>query len=130
MPASSPAPTPAPVRVFNLTHGFEMIAKPWNPAIAGQVGNMHVKLARLEGEFIWHAHEYEDEMFLVHAGRLVMHLRDRLVPVNPGEFIIISAGVEHKPEAPDFAEVLLFEPAGTKNTGDAGGERTVEAQWI
>jgi mannose-6-phosphate isomerase-like protein (cupin superfamily) len=125
----SPSPSPE-VRVFNLAQGFGRLAKPWNPGIAGQVNDMHVKLARLEGEFLWHTHAAEDEMFLVHAGHMVMHLRDRALPVGPGEFVIIPAGVEHKPEAPQFAEVVLFEPAGTLNTGDAGGERTVTPDWL
>jgi len=98
----------------------------WSPKIVGEVGEMHVKLAKLEGEFVWHAHEREDELFLVVKGRLTMRLRDGEVKLGPGEMIIVPRGVEHMPVADEETHVLLFEPKTTVNTGGLRNERTVE----
>lgn len=106
------------------------ISEHWSPRIVGQVNDMHVKLVKLHGEFVWHSHDTEDEMFLVLSGELVMRYRDREEHVAPGEFVIIPHGVEHMPFCPVETEVMLFEPATTVNTGDAGGERTKEAEWL
>lgn len=95
----------------------------WSPKIVGEVNDCHVKLVKLEGEFVWHQHETEDEMFLVVKGRLRMKLRDGSVDVNEGEFIIIPHGVDHLPVADQEAHVLLFEPKTTVRTGDPRGER-------
>jgi len=84
-----------------------------------------VKLAKFQGDFVWHSHEREDEMFLVVSGSFDMLLRDRSITIEEGEFIIVPRGVEHCPSAQREVHVLLFEPAGTVNTGDAGGNRTV-----
>ena len=97
----------------------------WSPKIVGEVGDFHVKLAKLEGEFVWHAHPAEDELFLVIEGRLAIELRDGTVELAPGEFLIVPRGVEHRPVARGACSVMLFEPATTVNTGDAPGERTV-----
>lgn len=97
----------------------------WDPKIVGELNGQQIKLVKLKGDFIWHAHESEDEMFLVVSGSLEMRFRDRSVTVNEGEFLIVPRGVEHCPVAQNEAHVLLFEPAGTVNTGDAGGARTV-----
>lgn len=97
----------------------------WDPKIVGELNGQHVKLVKFEGEFVWHAHAEADEMFMVVAGAFEMQFRDRTVTVNRGEFIIVPRGVEHRPRAQKEVHVLLCEPAGTVNTGDAGGNRTV-----
>lgn len=112
----------------NLREAFARFAEPWQPRIAGQVNDMQVKLARLAGEFIWHHHEHEDELFLVVHGRLRMRFRDREVVVAPGEFLIVPRGVEHQPVGEDDCQVVLFEPSTTLNTGNVVNERTVAAQ--
>lgn len=110
----------------NLADKFALFSEHWSPRIAGQVNDCHVKLVKLKGEFVWHHHEHEDELFLVVKGEMIMRLRDGEVRVGEGEFIVVPRGVEHMPVAEGEAHVLLFEPAGTVNTGSAGGERTVE----
>ncbi len=97
----------------------------WNPRIVGELNGQCVKLAKFQGEFVWHSHQNEDELFLVLQGRFEMLFRDRSVPVEEGEFLIVPKGVEHCPRADEEVHVLLFEPVGTVNTGTAGGERTV-----
>lgn len=114
----------APDKV-NLAGAFSRIGEYWSPRIAGEINDFHVKLAKLKGEFIWHLHEKEDEMFLVVKGFLVMRFRDCDVRVDAGEFIIVPRGVEHMPVAKDECEVVLFEPKGTLNTGNVNDERTV-----
>ncbi len=91
----------------------------------GEVNGMHVKLAKLQGEFVWHHHETEDELFLVVKGRLLMKLRDGDLWIEEGEFVVIPHGVEHLPVAPEEVHLMLFEPAGTLNTGNLQNERTV-----
>jgi mannose-6-phosphate isomerase-like protein (cupin superfamily) len=98
----------------------------WTPKIVGELNGQHVKLVKLEGEFVWHQHEHEDELFLVISGALVIHLRDGSVRLGPGEFAIVPRGVEHKPEALPRAEVMLLEPASTLNTGNVRDARTVD----
>lgn len=97
----------------------------WSPKIVGELNDSFVKLVKLKGEFVWHHHEAEDELFLVIKGTLLMKLRDRDIQVQEGEFIIISRGVEHLPVAEDEAHVLLLEPKSTLNTGNVVNERTV-----
>jgi len=97
----------------------------WDPKIVGELNGQHVKLVKIEGEFVWHSHAEEDELFLVLDGSLEMRFRDRVVTVDAGEFIIVPRGTEHRPAARSEAHVLLFEPASTLNTGDAVSERTV-----
>lgn len=110
----------------NLADKFALFSEHWSPRIAGQVNDCHVKLVKLKGEFVWHHHEHEDELFLVVRGRLTMRLRDGDVTLGPGEFIIVPRGVEHCPVAEEETHVLLFEPASTLNTGNVRSERTVE----
>ncbi len=98
----------------------------WSPRVVGTVNDFQVKLAKLNGEFIWHHHEEQDELFLVIAGRLTIQLRDGEVVLDPGEFVIVPRGVEHRPVAAAECSVLLFEPASTLNTGNVRNERTVE----
>jgi mannose-6-phosphate isomerase-like protein (cupin superfamily) len=110
----------------NLAEQFSRFAEHWKPHVVGELNGQHVRLAKLKGEFVWHHHEREDELFLVVRGRLAMHFRDRVVEVNEGEFLIVPHGVEHKPAAEEETHVLLFEPAETLNTGNLRNERTVE----
>jgi len=110
----------------NLAEKFRMIREHWSPHIVGELNGQHVKLARLEGEFVWHRHGDEDELFLVLDGALAIELRDRTVELTPGELFIVPRGVEHRPVARGEVQVLLFEPAGTLNTGNVRNERTVE----
>jgi mannose-6-phosphate isomerase-like protein (cupin superfamily) len=114
--------------VVNLAEKFSRFTDRWSPKIVGEVNDMHVKLVKLAGEFVWHQHEREDELFLVVAGRLRMQLRDGDREVGPGEFIVVPRGTEHCPLAlTDEVHVLLLEPKGTLNTGDVVNERTVSA---
>lgn len=108
----------------NLAEKFALFHEHWSPKIVGELNGQHVKLARLKGEFVWHHHEAEDEMFLVVQGQLTMKLRDRDIVLNPGEFLIVPRGVEHKPVAAEEVQVLLFEPRGTLNTGNVQDEHT------
>ena len=109
----------------NLAEKLGRFSDPWNPRIVGELNGQHVKLVKILGEFAWHKHEAEDELFLVVAGRFVMEFRDHEVGVEAGEFLIVPRGVEHRPVAEAEAHILLFEPAGTLNTGDAHDSRTV-----
>lgn len=118
------------VQSINLRAKFGLLDRPWRPAVVAEVNGQHVKLVKLRGEFIWHSHDHEDELFLVVEGRFRMDFRDRQVWVETGEFLVVPRGVEHRPVAEEEACVLLFEPAGTVNTGSAGGERTATASWI
>ncbi|MFN8376204.1 MAG: cupin domain-containing protein [Anaerolineae bacterium] len=109
----------------NLAEKFASFNEYWSPKIAGEVQDMHVRLVKLKGEFIWHQHENEDEMFFIVKGRLLLKFRDRDVWLNEGEFLIIPKGVEHLPIAEEEVHVMLFEAKETLNTGNIQGERTV-----
>jgi mannose-6-phosphate isomerase-like protein (cupin superfamily) len=109
----------------NLAEKFALFSDTWSPKIVGEVNEFSVKLAKLSGEFVWHFHEHEDEMFLVISGSLNMQFRDRSVTVNPGEFIIVPAGVEHNPLAETETQIVLFERSTTAHTGNVKTERTV-----
>ena len=116
---------------INVSDKLSCFSDYWRPKIVGQLNGQQVKLAKLQGEFVWHAHANEDELFLVIEGRLVIQLRDQEIVLDPGEFVIIPRGVEHKPVAEEEVHVLLFEPATTLNTGTVRNERTVEQlDWI
>jgi len=116
----------------NVREKFACFNEYWRPKIVGELNGQYVKLTKFVGEFIWHRHEGEDEMFLVVKGRFRMDFRDRSVPVEEGEFIIVPRGVEHRPVADEEAHVVLFEPASTLNTGDVQSEKfTVQKlDWI
>ena len=114
----------------NLSEKLAHIAEYWSPKAVGAVNDFHVKLVKLKGEFVWHAHETQDELFLVLAGTLRMQFRDGEVCVDPGEFIIVPHGTEHRPVADQEVHVLLLEPRSTVNTGTAGGDRTRAVEWI
>jgi mannose-6-phosphate isomerase-like protein (cupin superfamily) len=111
----------------NLAEKLGQFTERWSPRIVGELNGQLVKLVKLEGEFVWHHHEREDELFLVLRGHLDMHLRDGVVGIDPGELFIVPRGVEHKPVAAGEAHVLLFEPASTLNTGNLRNERTVDS---
>jgi mannose-6-phosphate isomerase-like protein (cupin superfamily) len=96
----------------------------WNPRIVGELNGQHVKAVKLIGDFVWHHHDDEDELFLVIKGELLMEFRDKVVSIRPGEFIIVPRKVEHRPVAKEEVEILLFEPASTLNTGNITSERT------
>jgi len=102
----------------------------WQPRIAGELNDSYIKFAKLKGEFVWHKHEIEDELFLVIKGNLRMLLRDRELSIAEGEFVIIPHGVEHKPIADEEVHVILLEPKSTVNTGNVHSERTFQSQWI
>jgi mannose-6-phosphate isomerase-like protein (cupin superfamily) len=112
----------------NLGEKFASFAECWKPKIAGGLNGQQVKLVKFVGEFVWHHHEHEDELFLVVRGRFRMEFRDRHVWLEEGEFLIVPRGVEHRPVADEEAHVLLFEPASTLNTGNVRNERTVP--WL
>ncbi|MEO8881432.1 MAG: cupin domain-containing protein [Gemmatimonadaceae bacterium] len=109
----------------NLAQKFYAIDDHWNPRIVGELNGQHVKIAKIQGEFDWHHHENEDELFLVHRGIFRMEFRDHTVLLAPGDILIVPRGVEHRPVADEEAEIVMFEPAGTLNTGNVVSERTV-----
>jgi mannose-6-phosphate isomerase-like protein (cupin superfamily) len=110
---------------IDLREKFAAIDEHWSPRIVAELNGQHVKLVKFRGEFVWHHHDREDELFLVHRGRFRMEFRDRSVDLGPGEMIVVPRGVEHRPVADEEVEIVLFEPAGTLNTGNVIGERTV-----
>lgn len=118
------------MNIINLSQKFDLFHEHWHPRIVGELNDSYVKLARLKGEFVWHQHENEDELFLVVKGKLQIKLRDRDLWIGEGEFVIIPKGVEHCPVADEEVQVLLLEPKATVNTGDVQNERTVAAAWI
>ncbi len=109
----------------NLAEKFGVFNDYWSPRIAGELNDSYVKLVKLKGEFVWHHHDAEDELFLVLRGSLLMKLRDREIRVEAGEFLIVPRGVEHLPTAEEETHVLLLEPKSTLNTGNLRNERTV-----
>ncbi len=113
-----------PVDKINIAEKFLLFNDYWNPRIAGALNGQHIKLVKFRGDFVWHKHDQEDEMFLVIKGNFTMELRDRSIPINEGEFIIIPKGTEHRPTATEEVEVMLFEPASTVNTGGVKNELT------
>ena len=114
-----------PMRKVSLTEKFEAIHDQWNPRVVGELNGQLVKLVKFEGPFVWHHHDLEDELFLVHRGSFRMEFRDRTVELSAGDMLIVPRGVEHRPVADAETEVLLFEPATTLNTGNLVNERTV-----
>jgi mannose-6-phosphate isomerase-like protein (cupin superfamily) len=110
---------------INLAEKFSRIKEYWKPYIAGELNGQLVKLDKLKGEFVWHHHENEDEMFLVVKGRFRIEFRDKTAWLEEGEFIVVPRGVEHKPVADEEAWIVLFEPASTLNTGNVDNEFTL-----
>jgi mannose-6-phosphate isomerase-like protein (cupin superfamily) len=115
----------------NLAQKFRLIKEYWSPKIAGQLNGQYVKLAKFKGEFMWHRHEKEDELFLVTKGSLTIQLRDGDVSLGEGEFFIVPAGIEHRPVAQEEVHALMLEPIATLNTGNVTNKRTLqELEWI
>jgi mannose-6-phosphate isomerase-like protein (cupin superfamily) len=114
---------------------FSLFSENWNPQIVGEVNDFHVKFVRIDGEFVWHHHDVEDELFFIVDGEMDMHYRDergaeRVERVAAGEFLVVPHGVEHKPVSHGGAKLMLIEPKSTVNTGSAPGERTRDPAWI
>ncbi len=114
------------IEKVNIAEKLSLINDWWNPRVAGELNGQQVKLTKFKGAFVWHKHDNEDELFLVIKGKFTMELRDKNIEVNPGEFLIIPRGVEHRPVAEGEVEMLLFEPATTLNTGNTRNEFTKE----
>ena len=115
----------------DIAQKFNLFQEHWSPKIVGELNDSYVKLAKIKGEFVWHHHENEDELFLVVKGRLLIKFRERDVWLNEGEFLIIPKGVEHLPVAKEEVHILLLEPKSTVNTGNVQNEKTVSGeQWI
>jgi mannose-6-phosphate isomerase-like protein (cupin superfamily) len=116
---------------INITQKFSKFSDIWSPKIIGELNDNYVKIAKFKGEFIWHKHEQEDEMFLVISGVLLIKFRDKDVTLNEGEFIIIPKGIEHLPVADQEVHVLLLEPKTVLNTGSITNTKTVEnLEWL
>ncbi len=110
----------------NLAEKLARVSEHWSPKIVGELNGQQVKVVKFQGPFIWHHHEHEDELFYVVKGRFRMEFRDRTLEIAAGEFLIVPRGIEHRPVADEEVEVMLFEPAGTLNTGNVRDARTVE----
>ena len=115
------------IEKVNVAEKFRLFQEYWKPKIAGELNDSYVKLVKLKGEFVWHQHEAEDELFWVVKGRLVIKLRDRDLRLEEGEFVVIPKGVEHLPVAKEETHVVLLEPKSTLNTGNVRDSRTVDA---
>lgn len=109
-----------------LSEKFAQFTDHWLPKVVGELNGQQVKVTKFKGAFLWHQHEHEDEMFLVHRGCFRMEFRDRVVELSAGDLLIVPRGVEHRPVADEEVEVVLFEPAGTLNTGNVRNERTID----
>lgn len=108
----------------NISEKLATFSDYWNPRIIGELNGQHVKIAKFKGEFVWHKHDHEDEMFLVVKGKFKMELRDKTIELSENEFLIVPRGVEHRPVAKDEVEIMLFEPASTLNTGNVRDKLT------
>jgi len=120
------------MNTVNLIDKFSKFTDQWSPKIVGELNGQYVKLAKLQGEFVWHSHEHEDELFMVFKGILTMHFRDKKVTVKPGEFLVVPKGVEHFPVVEgEEVHLLLFEPKNTLHTGEVEFERADnDQQWV
>jgi mannose-6-phosphate isomerase-like protein (cupin superfamily) len=115
---------------IDLAAKLALITERWSPKIVAQINGYDVILVKLKGEFVWHKHDETDDFFLVLKGHLTIQLRDRDVELDEGDLFVVPRGIEHCPRAEEEAHVLLIEPVGTPNTGDAGGPLTAEKQWV
>ena len=113
-----------------LSEKFSLFSEHWSPKIVGELNDDYIKVAKVQGEFVWHQHDNEDEMFFIHKGRLLIKFRDKDVWLGQGEFLIIPKGVEHKPVAGEEVELILIEPKTITNTGDTQSELTTETEWL
>ena len=118
------------ITVVDVEQKLGLFNEYWRPKIVGEVNDSYVKIVKLKGEFVWHQHDKEDELFWVLKGTLTIKLRDQDVTVRAGQFVIIPHDVVHLPVAAEEVQVLLLEPKATVNTGDAESDRTVQAEWI
>lgn len=109
---------------ISITEKLAQFSDHWNPRIIAELNGQHVKIAKIKGEFVWHHHENEDELFWVIEGKLRMDFRDKSVTLEPGEILVVPRGVEHRPVAEEECAIMMFEPAGTLNTGNVQNERT------
>ena len=109
----------------NVGEKFGLFSDYWSPKVVAELNDSYVKLAKFKGEFVWHHHENEDELFFVMKGQLLIKLRDREVRIGPGEFVVIPRGIDHLPVAEDEVHVILIEPKATSNTSNVVGDRTV-----
>ena len=109
---------------INLSEKFGLFTEHWSPKIVGELNGQHVKLVKFKGPFVWHHHENEDELFLVIKGSFTMEFRDKTIELSENEFLVVPKGVEHRPVAVNEVSIMLFEPAGTLNTGDTRGKLT------
>jgi mannose-6-phosphate isomerase-like protein (cupin superfamily) len=114
----------------NLARKLDLVKQYWSPKIVGELNQSYVKVAKLKGEFIWHQHDSEDELFLIIKGNLLIKLRDRDISLSEGEFVIVPKGVAHKPVAAEEVQVVLIEPKTSVNTGNVQSQRTVTNEWI
>ncbi len=112
---------------INIKQKLSLFNDHWNPRIVAELNGQHVKLAKLHGEFVWHKHDNEDEMFYVIQGQLKIEFRDRIIEINENEFLVVPKGVDHKPIAENEVSVMLFEPVSTLNTGNVIGELTKDS---
>ena len=119
-------PTPQ-MDVVNIQEKFDLFKDQWSPKVIGELNGQQILLAKVQGEFVFHKHDDEDELFMVMKGQLKLELRDKTVGINPGEFFTVPKGVEHKPTAEEETHLLLFEPLSTKHTGDVKADITVES---
>lgn len=116
---------------INLAEKFAALDEHWSPRSVARINDFELKIVKIQGDFVWHRHWDTDELFLVHRGEVVIELRDRQIPLVAGECFVVPRGVEHRPRARAECELLLLEPSGTVNTGDAGGELNARGdEWI
>ena len=127
MATSASPPSSNDLAKVSLAEKFAAFTGHWSPKILADLNGQQVKAVKFQGAFVWHQHDEADELFLVHRGHFRMEFRDRVVSLGPGDFIVVPRGVEHRPVADEDVEVVLFEPAGTLNTGNVRDARTVEA---
>jgi mannose-6-phosphate isomerase-like protein (cupin superfamily) len=119
------------VDVINLYKKLSLVSDHWSPKIVAQMNDYHIKLAKIQGDFVWHSHPETDELFFVIEGSMVIHFRDEDIQLSSGEMCVVPKGIEHKPSAASECSILLVEPIGTVNTGDAGGSLTADKDvWI
>ena len=112
--------------VINIQEKFNLFSDQWSPKKIGELNGQQILLAKVKGEFVFHKHDHEDELFIVQKGILEIHLRDKIITINEGEFYVVQKGVEHKPVAKEEVHILLFEPLSTKHTGDVVADITME----
>lgn len=118
------------IRGINIEQKLSLFTEHWSPKVIAQMNDYVFKLAKIQGEFIWHSHPETDEVFIVLEGSLVIDFRDDRIELNQGEMCVVPRGIEHKPSAKHECHIMVIEPAGTVNTGDAEGDKTVDEVWI